>query len=57
MPQAPNLDKMYVSKVLLPYLSSVYYALIDRGNKDYLSIERTKLYMGLPPLLAERIIR
>ena len=49
------MDKMYTEKVLVPYLSSVYFALIDRGNKDYLSIERTKLYMGLPPLLAERV--
>jgi Ca2+-binding EF-hand superfamily protein len=31
-----------VKHILTPYLSSVYFGLIARGNKDYLGVKKTK---------------
>ena len=49
-------DKFFVSKMLVPYLSTVYFGLLKRQNKDYLSIKRMKQYMNLPELLGQRIV-
>ena len=49
-------DGHFVKTILVPYLSEVYYSLVARDSKDYLSAEATKQYLNLPELLSERII-
>ena len=50
-------DSYYVKKMLIPYLSTVYYALVSRqANKDYLSAMTTLHYLGLPEIIGERIM-
>lgn len=48
---------MFVRTTLIPYLSQVFTALVDRGSKDYLPLEKLKLYLQLPPLLSEAVTR
>jgi hypothetical protein len=50
-------DGFFIAKILTPYLSSVYFGLITRQNKDYLTCIRTKQYMNLPELIGERIVK
>ena len=40
----------------MPYLSSVYFSLIGRGQKGYLSASKTKQYLNLPELLGNAIV-
>lgn len=35
-------DSHFVKTILVPYLSEVYYSLVARDSKDYLSAEATK---------------
>ena len=51
----PEQDNYFVKCILTPYLSQVYFGLIERQHKDYLSVRRTKLYLSLPPLIGERM--
>lgn len=48
-------EKFFIKSILFPYLSSVYYGLIKRGNKDYIGVQRLKEYLNLPPLLGTRV--
>ena len=52
-------DTYYVQKLLIPYLSSVYYSLIARGGgtKDYLTSMMTKQYLNMTEALADRILQ
>ena len=50
------INQYYVRKLLIPYLITVYRALISRIGKEYLTALATKIYMGLSPLLSERIV-
>ena len=43
--------------ILTPYLSSVYFGLIGRSNKDYLGCKKTKQYLNMPELIGDRIVR
>ena len=49
-------DGYFIKHILTPYLSSVYYSLINRTNKDYLGIKRTKQYLNMPDLIGERLV-
>ena len=49
-------ESHFVKTILVPYLSEVFYSLVRRDNKDYLSKQATKQYLNLPELLSERII-
>mmetsp|Transcript_18492 Transcript_18492/g.28384 ORF Transcript_18492/g.28384 Transcript_18492/m.28384 type:complete len:163 (+) Transcript_18492:1-489(+) len=51
----PEQDKPFLKKIVTPYLSSVYFSLISRQSKDYLSVQRVKQYLGLPELLGNRV--
>ena len=51
-----GMNDYYIRKLLIPYMMSVYRGLISRIGKDYLTSQATKMYMGLSPLLSERII-
>jgi len=42
--------------MLIPYISSIYHGLIARTNKNYLPAGITKQYLGLPPVIADRVI-
>ena len=42
---------------MIPYLSSVFTSLVERGTKEYLPLEKLKLYLQLPPLLSESITK
>ena len=53
----PKTDIYFVKNILLPYLSSVYFGIINRGTKDYLSLAKIKQYMDMPDLVGERICR
>jgi Ca2+-binding EF-hand superfamily protein len=44
-----------MKNVLTPYLHSVYYCLIDKGNKDYLSVNKTREYLNMPFLIGQRV--
>ena len=46
-----DVDPYFIKNHLVPYLSSVYYAIVARGNKDYISIRKLKHYMNLPEVL------
>ena len=35
-------DGYFITEILTPYLSSVYFGLIARSNKDYLGCRKTK---------------
>ena len=50
-------DQYFVKNLLTPYLSAVYTGLVNRQNKDYLSISKAKSYLNLPPLIGDRIVR
>ena len=50
-------DAFFIKKILIPYLSSVYFAMISKGNKDYLSITKTKSYLNLPELIGDRLVK
>ena len=50
-------DKYFVKSLLTPYLSTVYCELINRQNKDYLSMSKMKSYLNLPVLIGDRIVR
>ena len=50
-------DAFFIKKILGPYLSSVYFSLLERQSKSYISLERLKLYLNLPELLGDRIVR
>jgi Ca2+-binding EF-hand superfamily protein len=41
----------------MPYLSSVYFGLIARSNKNYLGVKKTKQYLNMPELIGERIMK
>ena len=50
-------DIYYVQKMLIPYLSSVYYGLTAHGGaKDYLTASKTQLYLNLPDVIARRVV-
>lgn len=53
----PAQDGFFVKHILAPYLSSVYFGLIARSNKDYLSCRKTKQYLNMPELIGDRIVR
>ena len=44
-------DSYFIEKILTPYLSSVFFGLIKRQNKEYLTIKRAKHYLNLPELI------
>lgn len=48
----PELDGYFIKEVLTPYFSSVYFGLISRQKKEYLTIERTELYLGMPKYIS-----
>lgn len=50
-------DSYFIKHMLIPYLSQVYFGLIRRQNKDYLTVQRTKQYLGLPELIGERLCK
>jgi Ca2+-binding EF-hand superfamily protein len=50
-------DGYFIKHILAPYLSSVYFGLIARSNKDYLSCRKTKQYLNMPELIGDRIVR
>ena len=39
------MDSLFVKTTLIPYLSQVFTALVERGTKDYLALEKLKLYL------------
>ena len=49
-------ERYFINKLLTPYLSSVYFGLIQRQSKGYISIERMNQYLNLPQLLGERMV-
>lgn len=49
------IDHYFLKHVLTPYLHSVYYCLIDKGTKDYLSANRTREYLNMPFLIGMRV--
>lgn len=53
----PEQDDYFVKNILVPYLSSVYFGLIARQSKDYLSCQKTKLYLNLPELIGLRLVK
>mgnify|MGYP006952961746 CR=1 FL=1 len=40
----------------MPYLSSVFFSLVGRGTKGYLSAAKTKQYLNLPEFLGESFV-
>jgi hypothetical protein len=48
-------DSYFLKKMVIPYLSSVYNGLLERGTKDYLSLDRTQLYLNIPRPIGDRI--
>jgi len=46
-----------VKHILVPYLSSVYFGLIKRQNRDYLGIQKTKHYLNMPELIGDRLVK
>lgn len=50
-------DKYFLKKILVPYLSSVYFSLLAQGFKNYLSTQKTKHYLNLPEQLGNQIIK
>ena len=52
----PEVDDLFVKKILAPYFSSVYFGLIARQKKEYLTIERTELYLGMPKYISQRLV-
>ena len=48
------IDRFFLKNVLTPYLHSVYYCLIDKGNKEYLSVNKTREYLNMPYLIGTR---
>lgn len=49
-------DKYFINELLVPYLSSVYYAMINQQKKVYLTIGKMKNYLNLPELIGQRIV-
>lgn len=49
-------DTYFVKKILMPYLSSVYFSLVGRGTKGYLSAAKTKQYLNLPEFIGEAFV-
>ena len=50
-------DSFFIKEILVPYLSSVYFGLIKRQNKDYLGITKMKHYINMPELIGDRIVK
>jgi hypothetical protein len=48
-------DTYFLKKMLIPYLSSVFFGLIEHGTKDYLTIFKTRQYLNLPEPLGDRV--
>lgn len=40
----------------MPYLSSVYFGLVQRTNKDYIGCQKAKLYLNMPEYIGQRIV-
>ena len=51
----PVRDSYFIKRMMIPYFSQVYQALIDKSTKSYLDIKKTKQYLGLPEPIADRI--
>ena len=51
----PEFDSFFLKKMAIPYFSEVFYGLISRGTKDYLSLSRTKQYLSIPEPICDRI--
>lgn len=49
-------DVFFAREILTPYLSSVYFSMVQRGKKNYLCTRRMKQYLDLPELLGLRIV-
>ena len=48
--------KVFIKNVLIPYFSSVFTSILEGGSKlDYLTLNRLRKYLNLPPILAMRI--
>jgi Ca2+-binding EF-hand superfamily protein len=54
---SPDQDAFFVKEILVPYLSSVYFGLIKRQNRDYLGIQKTKQYLAMPELIGDRLVK
>lgn len=52
----PEQDVFFTKEILTPYLSSVYFSMVSRGKKNYLSTKKMKQYLDLPELLGQRIV-
>ena len=50
-------DPFFIKEILIPYLSCVYFSMISKGNKDYLSITKTKSYLNMPELIGDRLVK
>ena len=50
-----SIDRFFLNNVLTPYLYSVYYCLIQKGTKDYLSVNKTREYLNMPFLIGQRV--
>ena len=48
-------DIYFLKKMAIPYFSEVYYGIISRGTKDYITLARTKQYLNIPEPICERI--
>lgn len=46
-----------MKKMVVPYLSSVFFSLVQRGTKDYVTLAKTKQYLNLPVAIAEAICK
>ena len=50
-------DNFFVSELLVPYLSAVYFGLTSQQKKGYLTISKMKNYLNLPELISKRIVK
>jgi Ca2+-binding EF-hand superfamily protein len=50
-----SIDKYLLEHILVPYLQNVYQGLLNRSNKDYLSVNKTREYLNMPFLISARV--
>mgnify|MGYP002634219741 CR=1 FL=1 len=50
-------DQYFLKKMVVPYLSSVFFGLVQRGTKDYVTLAKTKQYLNLPVAIAEAVCK